>query len=53
MYRPQLVERFEILISIPGVGALTAITMLIEMPELGSLDNKQVKVSVQRRVLLL
>lgn len=39
---PQLVERFEILISIPGVGALTAITMLIEMPELGSLDNKQV-----------
>lgn len=39
---PQLVERFEILISIPGVGALTAITMLIEMPELGRLDNKQV-----------
>jgi len=39
---PQLVERFEILISIPGVGALTAITMLIEMPELGQLDNKQV-----------
>ena len=35
-------ERFEILVSIPGIGALTAITMLIEMPELGQLDNKQV-----------
>lgn len=39
---PELVARFEILISIPGIGALTAITMLIEMPELGQLDNKQV-----------
>jgi transposase len=39
---PELVERFEILVSIPGVGPLTAITMLIEMPELGQLDNKQV-----------
>ena len=39
---PELVERFEILVSIPGIGALTAITMLIEMPELGQLDNKQV-----------
>lgn len=39
---PELVARFDILVSIPGVGALTAITMLIEMPELGQLDNKQV-----------
>ena len=39
---PELVARFEILVSIPGIGALTAITMLIEMPELGQLDNKQV-----------
>lgn len=39
---PELVSRFEILISIPGVGALTAITMLIEMPELGQLESKQV-----------
>lgn len=39
---PELVARFDILVSIPGVGALTAITMLIEMPELGRLDNKQV-----------
>lgn len=39
---PELVARFDILVSIPGVGPLTAITMLIEMPELGQLDNKQV-----------
>ena len=39
---PELTARFNILVSIPGIGALTAITMLIEMPELGSLDNKQV-----------
>lgn len=39
---PELVSRFQILISIPGVGALTAITMLIEMPELGQLESKQV-----------
>jgi len=38
----ELLARFEILVSIPGVGTLTAITMLIEMPELGQLDNKQV-----------
>jgi transposase len=40
--QPELLARFEILVSIPGVGAPTAITMLIEMPELGQLDNKQV-----------
>ena len=39
---PELVARFDVLVSIPGIGALTAITMLIEMPELGQLDNKQV-----------
>jgi transposase len=27
---------------VPGIGEATAITMLIEMPELGTLDNKQV-----------
>lgn len=37
-----LVARFKIIVSIPGIGTLTAVTMLIEMPELGSLDNKQV-----------
>ena len=39
---PHLASRFDILVSIPGVGALTAIIMLIEMPELGQLDSKQV-----------
>lgn len=39
---PELVARFDILVSIPGIGALTAITMLIEMTELGQLDSKQV-----------
>jgi transposase len=39
---PDLVARFKIIVSIPGVGPLTAVTMLIEMPELGQLDNKQV-----------
>jgi len=34
--------RFRIIASIPGIGTLTAVTMLIAMPELGSLDNKQV-----------
>lgn len=37
-----LMARFKIIASIPGIGTLTAVTMLIEMPELGSLDNKQV-----------
>lgn len=39
---PDLVARFKIIVSIPGIGTLTALTMLIEMPELGSLNNKQV-----------
>jgi transposase len=39
---PELASRFAILVWIPGVGALTAVTMPIEMPELGQLDNKQV-----------
>lgn len=39
---PDLVARFKILVSIPGIGTLTAVTVLIEMPELGQLDNKQV-----------
>ena len=42
---PELLVRFEIPVSIPGIGALTAFTMLIEIPELGQLDNKQVPAS--------
>lgn len=37
-----LMARFKIIASIPGIGTLTAVTILIKMPELGSLDNKQV-----------
>jgi len=35
-----LTTRFEIILSIPGISTLTAFTLLIEMLELGSLDNK-------------
>jgi transposase len=35
-----LQERFDILVSIPGVSQVTACTLLIEMPELGELDEK-------------
>jgi len=38
---PGLAQRLEILISIPGVGCATAFALLIDMPELGTLDNKQ------------
>lgn len=33
-----LKARFDILLSIPGVGEATALTLLIEMPELGTLE---------------
>jgi len=36
-----LARRFAILVSIPGVSAITAFTLLIDMPELGSLENGQ------------
>ncbi len=37
-----LARRFEILCSIPSIGRITAAALLIDMPELGSLDNKQI-----------
>jgi transposase len=37
---PALKARFNILVSIPGIGELTALTMLIEMPELGTIEHK-------------
>ena len=37
---PDLKIRVAILVSIPGIGEATALTMLIEMPELGSLEHK-------------
>ena len=39
---PDLAQRFAILCSIPGIAAVSAAMLLIEMPELGSLDEKQV-----------
>jgi transposase len=37
-----LAQRFAILCSIPGIAEVSAAMLLIEMPELGSLDEKQV-----------
>jgi transposase len=37
-----LKARFDILVSIPGLSKITAFTLLIEMPELGELDEKAV-----------
>lgn len=37
---PLLKTRFDILMSIPGVGEVTAIAIIVEMPELGAIDNK-------------
>ena len=39
---PSLRHRFAILMSIPSVGAITARAMIVLMPELGNLDEKQV-----------
>jgi transposase len=39
---PDLLARFEIPVSIPGIGSITAIIMLAGMPEVGQLDNKRV-----------
>ena len=37
---PNLKPRLDILVSTPGIGEATALAMLIEMPELGTLENK-------------
>lgn len=36
-----LEERFAILISIPGISTQTAIALIVDMPELGSIDARQ------------
>jgi len=38
---PALARRFEILVSVPGIGPVTALGLIANMPELGSLDAKQ------------
>lgn len=37
---PALKTRFDVLVSIPGVGETTALIMLVEMPELGTLEHR-------------
>lgn len=37
---PELAKRIAILASIPGIGNVTAALLVIEMPELGSIDHK-------------
>ncbi len=39
---PALARKFEILISIPGVGAVTAATLVIRLSELGAISSKAV-----------
>ncbi|EIM77747.1 transposase IS111A/IS1328/IS1533, partial [Nitratireductor aquibiodomus RA22] len=38
---PDLARRFAILVSIPGISVITAFALIIDMPELGSLENRQ------------
>ena len=40
--RGALEDRIRRLMTIPGIGRLTATTMLIDMPELGRLDSKKI-----------
>lgn len=39
---PELQERFTLLQTIPGIGATTALSLVITMPELGTLSEKKV-----------
>ena len=39
--QPDLASRFDILVSIPGVSAVTAVALIINMPELGTLEGGQ------------
>lgn len=39
---PQLQRIMEILLSIPGIGKTTAVTLISTMPELGSIENSKV-----------
>jgi len=38
---PALARRQEILCSIPGIGEVTAVAMVVEMPELGTMESKE------------
>lgn len=39
--RPDLLKRFDLLLSLPGVGSVVAATLVIRMPELGSMQHGQ------------
>ncbi len=39
---PAMAQRFSIITSVPGLGPVNAATMIAEMPELGSCDEKQI-----------
>ena len=39
--RPDLLERFRLLLSLPGVGPVVAATLVVRMPELGSMRRGQ------------
>lgn len=39
---PELQERFDILQTIPGIGPTTALSLVITMPELGTLSEKKI-----------
>jgi transposase len=38
---PDLLDRFKLLMSLPGVGPITAATLVIRMPELGAMNRGQ------------
>lgn len=39
---PRLRRRYDLLVSTPGVGEITALTLLADLPELGQRDGKQI-----------
>ena len=39
---PALAERYQLLVSMPGVGPVLAVTLIAFLPELGSLTNRQI-----------
>ena len=39
---PELRRRFEILVSIPGVSSTTAVSLMVELPELGQMSSGEV-----------
>lgn len=36
-----LVRRYEVLMSIPGIGPIAAVAMIVEMPELGTISARR------------